>query len=220
MITVESLYKYENFDLLLKRHFTTEQIESQSNILLLSDTIAYHLSSKNYTIVKSIFDVMASSEDKDFVELSPGITAIDSEVVEHFKKENNVDNDYYVFCGSRLAFAEAFGLNVYSPSVNQFIVAVYETMNCIKFIGPGRGNFVIFKPILEISKDIFNGIVASRKDFFINAKNAKHLVRILEQDCEYYVEIINNMVEQNKQLKLQIEQAEKKQYMTTQMTWR
>lgn len=220
MITVESLYKYENFDLVLKRHFTNEQIEAQSNVLLLSDTIAYHLACKNYTIVKSIFDVMASTQDKDSVELSPGITTIEPEVIEQFKKENRVDNDYYVFCGSRLAFAEAFGLSVYSPSINQFIVAVYETMNCIKFIGPGRGNFVIFKPILEISKDVFNGIVASRKDFFINAKNAKHLVRILEQDCEYYVEMIDNITEQNKQLKLQIEQAERKQYMTTQMTWR
>lgn len=220
MITVESLYKYENFDSVLKRHFTNEQIEAQSNVLLLNDTIAYHLASKNYTIVKSIFDVMASSQDKDSVELSPGITTIEPEVIEQFKKENNVDNDYYVFCGSRLAFAEAFGLNAYSPSINQFIVAVYETMNCIKFIGPGRGNFVIFKPISEISKDIFNGIVASRKDFFINAKNSKHLVRILEQDCEYYVEMIDNIIEQNKQLKLQIEQAERKQYMTTQMTWR
>lgn len=220
MITVESLYKYENFDSVLKRHFTNEQIQAQSNVLLLNDTIAYHLASKNYTIVKSIFDVMASSQDKDSVELSPGITTIEPEVIEQFKKENNVDNDYYVFCGSRLAFAEAFGLNAYSPSINQFIVAVYETMNCIKFIGPGRGNFVIFKPISEISKDIFNGIVASRKDFFINAKNSKHLVRILEQDCEYYVEMIDNIIEQNKQLKLQIEQAERKQYMTTQMTWR
>lgn len=220
MITVESLYDYENFDLLLKRHFTIEQIKAQTNILLLNDTIAYHLASKNYTTVKSIFDVMASSEDKDSVELSPGITVIDPEVVDQFKKENNVDNNYYVFCGSRLAFAETFGLNVYSPSINQFIVAVYETMNCIKFVGPGRGSFVIFKPISEISKDIFNGIVASRKDFFINAKNAKHLIRILEQDSEYYIEMINNLVEQNKQLKIQIEQAEKKQYMTTQMTWR
>lgn len=220
MITVESLYDYENFDSVLKQHFTAEQITVQNNILQLNDVIIYHLACKNYTVVKSIFDVMLTNEDKDSIELSPGITAIEPEIVEQFKTENNITNDYYVFCGSRTAFAEVVGLNVYSPSINQFIVAVYETMSSIKFIGPGRGSFVIFKPILSISKDVFNGIVASRKDFFINAKNAKHLVRILEQDCDYYVEVINNLLDQNKQLKLQLDQAERKQYMTTQMTWR
>lgn len=220
MITVESLYDYENFDSISKRIFTEDRITIENNVLPINDTISYHLSCKNFTIVKSIFEVMSNKGHGDVVELSPGITAIDPEVVKNFNTTNNITSDHYVFCGSRMAFAQSFGLNAYSASINQFIVAVYETMNCLKFIGPGKGSFVIFKPISEISQDIFSGIVASRKDFFINPKNSKHLIRLLEQDVQYYNQVIEDLVHQNKELKLKLEYAEKKQYMTTQMTWR
>jgi hypothetical protein len=43
---------------------------------------------------------------------------------------------------------------------------------------------------------------------------------LLEQDIKYYTQVIEGLVDQNKQFKLQLEYAEKKQYMTTQMTWR
>jgi hypothetical protein len=220
MIVVESLYDYENFNSILKRILTEDKINIQNNVLPINDIISYHISCKNFAVVKSIFEVMSNKENNSIVELSPGITVIDHDMVKNFITTNKITNDHYVFCGSRAAFAETFGLNVYSPSVNQFIVAAYETMSCIKFVGPGRGSFVIFKPILDISRDIFDGIVASRKDFFSNPKNFKYILRLLEQDIKYYTQVIEGLVDQNKQFKLQLEYAEKKQYMTTQMTWR
>lgn len=221
MITIESLYDYNNFKMLLDRHFTAEQMAIENNVIPLTDNIIYHIVMKNYNIVKTIFSIISSSIiNSTKPEFTDEIVNFDPIIVNQFKEQNNFDTGLYIYFGSRNAFASGFGFNVYSPSINQFIIAVFETVNSIKFIGGGKGSFVIFKPVKDISKNIFNGVIASRKDFFSNSKNSKYIIKVLEQDSDYYLNIIEQISEENMKLQDRIKNAEYQNYLSTQMTWR
>lgn len=221
MITIEELYQYNNFKVVLDELFRPEQLTIENNVLSLSDTIVYHIASKNYNVVKTIYSSFSQDSSVDNEELVSSVLTVDQQVIDDYKQQNNISGEgYYVFCGSRASFAEAFGLSKYSPSINEFIVAVFETMHSLKFVGPGKGRFVIFKPMLDISPQIYKTIVASRKDFFTNASNMKHLVKLLQQDCDYYLDYINKLQQANDQLQEELKKAIHQQYLTTQMTWR
>jgi len=235
MITIESLYDYNNFKILLDRHFTKEQMAIENNVIPLTDNIIYHIVMKNYNIVKTIFSITSNSIiNSTKPEFTDEILNFDPIIVKQFKEQNNFaestcdfDDGFYIYLGSRNAFASNFGFNVYSPSINQFIIAVFETINSIKFIGGGKGSFVIFKPVRNpdnyyenLSKNIFSGVVASRKDFFSNPKNSKYVIKVLEQDSDYYLNIIKQISEENMKLQDRIKNAEYQNYLSTQMTWR
>jgi len=63
-------------------------------------------------------------------------------------------------------------------------------------------------------------VVASRKDFFSNPKNSKYIIKVLEQDSDYYLNIIKQISEENMKLQDRIKNAEYQNYLSTQMTWR
>ena len=219
MIVVQDLYNYDNFESILKAHFSAEKMTKENNIIPATDEILYCLAEKNYNTAKVMFNntVTAMHGFGDISEIVK--PKIDKDVVQQFKRDNDIDDNFYVFSGSRNAFAETFQLETYSPSVAQFIIAGYEIIKSIKFIGPGKGCFVILKPFTQMPKSMFEATVASRADFYNNPKNQKHIIRTYQQDCTYYVDYISKLQEENKYLNLQLQEAAYKQYLQSQMTW-
>ena len=144
---------------------------------------------------------------------------IDPDLVTQYKEQNKIEDDFYVFSGSKSAFASTLGLHNLSPSVNQLIITVYEMLNSIKFLGSGKGSLVLIKPLSDLGLDFFKSVVASRIDFYNNPKNLKYVHKILQQDCAYYKDVINSCEKENLQLKSSIKQLNHEQYLSTQMTW-
>jgi hypothetical protein len=219
MIVVQDLYDHDRFESILKTHFGAEKMTKENNIIPATDELLYCLAEKNYNIAKVMFNNTATvmhgfGDDSNIVEVKP-----DKNVVQEFKRNNDIDDNFYVFSGSRNSFAEVFELEKYSPSVAQFIIAGYEIMKSVKFVGPGKGCFAILKPFTNIPKSVFEATVASRADFYNNPKNQKHIIKTYQQDCAYYVDYIAKLQEENKYLNLQLQESAYKQYLQSQMTW-
>lgn len=219
MIVVQDLYDHDRFESILKTHFGAEKMTKENNVIPVTDELLYCLSEKNYNTAKVLFNatltVMLGFGDVSEI-VKP---KLDKEVVQEFKRNNDIDDNFYVFAGSRNSFAEIFELEKYSPSVAQFIIAGYEIMKSMKFVGPGKGSFAILKPFTNIPKSMFEATVASRADFYNNPKNQKHIIKTYQQDCAYYVDYIAKLQEENKYLNLQLQESAYKQYLQSQMTW-
>ena len=216
MITVDQLYDYDNFKNLLNQYFPLEKFAIENNVVRLNDSIISCLAEEKFLSAKEIITSIVSSTDSSVQSLFE----IDQKLVDEFKQEIKVENDFYIFSGSKTAFAYAFNLHQLSPSVNQFIIAAYEMLNSIKFVGSGKGVFVILKPISDLTLEFFNSIVASRIDFYNNSKNLKHTFKILQQDALHYQGVIVSLEKQNAELNSLIKKLNYDQYLSTQMTWR
>lgn len=233
MILVEDLYSYENCVALFKEHFISDLLDPYNSILPLNnsstDKIMFNIASKDISRSKSCF---FDARHEAMLEVTIGgkevlldtpdnpLSVGDLQVVKDYMTNNNISSDHYIFCGSRDAFSKLFKFDVYSPSVNQFLVAVLKSLNCINFIGRGKGSFVIFKPVIEFCKDIFSEIIFSRKVFFNSEDNMKYLIDILRKDSDYYLKTIKSYSEQNHAMQKKLQESAHQNYLYTQMTWR
>lgn len=211
MITVKDLYDHDFYSSILQKHFSSNKMVRENGILPVNDEILHCLAEKAYNVAKMFFN----ASDESF---AVGIES-DAELVKTFKEENKIDETFYVFCGSRNAFAETFELDKYSPSVAQLIIAGYEMMQSIKYFGPGKGSFVVLKPFTKINKTMFDATIASRSDFYNNPKNQKHILKIYQQDCSYYYDYIQQLEAENNHLNEKLKEASYKQFIQSQMTW-
>jgi|LakMenEpi03Aug12_release.lakeMendotaPanAssembly.Ray.scaffolds.fasta_scaffold434556_1 hypothetical protein len=220
MITVEQLFNVDNLNVLIKEHMSEEKIVTNTYFRKLNNEIISLLASKNYNFLKASFAVEQSTDTKMVFEDELNQDSSVSESITRYCEENKIDNSFYIFVGSRVAFYNTLSLINYSPSVIQFVVAAFETIGHIKFVGPGKGMFTLFKPVDSYSVENLNLLVAGRKDFYSNSKNLKYINKILQEDCEYYKKYINDLNSVNQDLVKQVSELTKQNYLSTQMTWR
>lgn len=222
ILSVNDLFAIDKFNDFIKKNLSSEFLTRTNSFYPLKDEIIYLLSCKNYNFLKTALTTQQETDTVLSFDISEGSPSSDNiqDEVNSYCQSNKIDHSFYIFNGSKVAFYNTLGLTVFAPSVIQFVTAAFETIGHIKFVGPGRGSFVLFKPVESFSEHNLSLLVAGRKDFYANSKNTKYINRILEEDCDYYKDMINVLMKSNTVLNEQIQSLEKQNYLNTQMTWR